>query len=183
MVAELAAVDMECLGRANSAAISVHFDEWRFRRRKVAAYGKQLPPRQRRRSLARLRVRAAGGGVDSCVATGIEEFADEEDFVKAGGSERLFVRMQERKPMEKQSKIAEKVSFLALISSIFMLPVTCWDEVNLRIYVVCLVLLNLVNVNSSCMRQSDELLKERIALSASLPLVCQRRIALKDVSE
>ncbi|XP_009405152.1 lycopene epsilon cyclase, chloroplastic-like isoform X2 [Musa acuminata AAA Group] len=108
---------MECLGRANSAAISVHFDEWRFRRRKVAAYGKQLPPRQRRRSLARIRVRAAGGGVDSCVATGIEEFADEEDFVKAGGSERLFVRMQERKPMEKQSKIAEKLSPISSAAS------------------------------------------------------------------
>ncbi|XP_064948063.1 lycopene epsilon cyclase, chloroplastic-like isoform X3 [Musa acuminata AAA Group] len=108
---------MECLGRANSAAISVHFDEWRFRRRKVATYGKQLPPRQRRRSLARIRVRAAGGGVDSCVATGIEEFADEEDFVKAGGSERLFVRMQERKPMEKQSKIAEKLSPISSAAS------------------------------------------------------------------
>ncbi|RWW78530.1 hypothetical protein BHE74_00013253 [Ensete ventricosum] len=99
---------MECLGRANSAAISVHFDQWRFRRRKVVASGKQLMRRQRRRSLALLRVRASGGGVDSCVATGIDEFADE-DFIKAGGSERLFVQMQERKPMEKQSKIAEKL--------------------------------------------------------------------------
>lgn len=55
--------------------------------------------------------------MDSCVATGIEEFADEEDFVKAGGSERLFVRMQERKPMEKQSKIAEKLSPISSAAS------------------------------------------------------------------
>ncbi|URD74526.1 Vesicle transport v-SNARE protein N-terminus, partial [Musa troglodytarum] len=94
LVAELVAAEMECLGRVNFAAISAHFDEWRFRRRKVAASGKQ--------------VCAAGGGVDSCVATGIEEFADEEDFIKAGGSERLFVQTQERNPTEKQSKIAKK---------------------------------------------------------------------------
>lgn len=37
------------------------------------------------------------------------EFADDEDFVKAGGSELLFVRMQERKPMEMQTKIADTV--------------------------------------------------------------------------
>lgn len=56
----------------------------------------------------------------SCVTTVKDEeemkgFADEEDFVKAGGSELLFVQMQERKPMEKQSRITDKV----LVSSPF----------------------------------------------------------------
>ncbi|XP_074578739.1 lycopene epsilon cyclase, chloroplastic [Curcuma longa] len=108
---------MECFSRASTAAISLHADEWMFRRRSVPVTGQKLLRSQRRQSLALLRVRAAvGGGADSCVATRnevsgvVEEFADEEDFVKAGGSERLFVRMQETKQMERQSKIADKLS-------------------------------------------------------------------------
>lgn len=38
-----------------------------------------------------------------------EGFADEEDYIKAGGSELLFVQMQQKKSMEKQSKLADKV--------------------------------------------------------------------------
>jgi len=38
-----------------------------------------------------------------------EDFADEEDFVKAGGSELLYVQMQQNKHMDEQSKIADKV--------------------------------------------------------------------------
>lgn len=36
-----------------------------------------------------------------------EGFADEEDFVKAGGSELLFVQMQQNKSMDTQSKLAD----------------------------------------------------------------------------
>jgi lycopene epsilon-cyclase len=60
-----------------------------------------------------------GGGTVRCVATekhdekaGVAvgvEFADEEDYRKAGGGELLFVQMQATKPMETQSKIGSKV--------------------------------------------------------------------------
>ncbi|CAN1340237.1 Lycopene epsilon cyclase, chloroplastic [Linum perenne] len=50
----------------------------------------------------------AGSGSESCVAVR-EDFGDEEDFVKAGGSELYFVQMQQRKDMEKQSKLADKL--------------------------------------------------------------------------
>ena len=39
------------------------------------------------------------------------EFADEEDYVKGGGGELLYVQMQATKPMESQSKIASKVPY------------------------------------------------------------------------
>ena len=55
-----------------------------------------------------LKVDAAGTS-ESCVVTK-EDFADEEDYVKAGGSELLFVQMQRNKDMETQSKLADKVS-------------------------------------------------------------------------
>lgn len=35
---------------------------------------------------------------------------DEEDYVKAGGSELLFVQMQQNKSMDTQSKLSEKVN-------------------------------------------------------------------------
>lgn len=52
---------------------------------------------------------------DSCVAVPVrEDFADEEDYVKAGGSELLFVQMQQNKTMDHQSKLADKVPFTLL---------------------------------------------------------------------
>ncbi|KAH1232216.1 Lycopene epsilon cyclase, chloroplastic [Glycine soja] len=50
----------------------------------------------------------AKAGSESCVATK-EDFADEEDYVKAGGSELVFVQMQQNKAMEMQSKLADKL--------------------------------------------------------------------------
>ncbi|KAG6424126.1 hypothetical protein SASPL_114539 [Salvia splendens] len=45
-----------------------------------------------------------------CVAVPVrEDFADEEDYVKAGGSELLFVQMQQNKTMDHQSKLADKL--------------------------------------------------------------------------
>jgi lycopene epsilon-cyclase len=38
------------------------------------------------------------------------DFADEEDYVKGGGGELLYVRMQATKAMDSQSKIASKVT-------------------------------------------------------------------------
>ncbi|KAL9224240.1 hypothetical protein vseg_000300 [Gypsophila vaccaria] len=38
-----------------------------------------------------------------------EDFADEEDFKKAGGSEIVYVQMQQNKAMDRQSKLADKL--------------------------------------------------------------------------
>lgn len=56
---------------------------------------------------------------ESCVAVK-KGFADEEDYVKAGGSEIYFVQMQQNKSMERQSRIADKVGFV----SFFCLPIS-----------------------------------------------------------
>ncbi|CAO2841518.1 unnamed protein product [Amaranthus hypochondriacus] len=44
----------------------------------------------------------------SCVATK-EDFANEEDFIKAGGSELVYVQMQQNKDMDNHSKIGDKL--------------------------------------------------------------------------
>ncbi|KAI4380770.1 hypothetical protein MLD38_006921 [Melastoma candidum] len=61
---------------------------------------------RRRRGGVVCEVTAKGG--ESCVAVK-EGFADEEDYVKAGGSELYFVQMQQNKIMERQSRIADKL--------------------------------------------------------------------------
>ncbi|MQL90548.1 hypothetical protein Taro_023141 [Colocasia esculenta] len=109
---------MECFRCGSCTTFSVSFSDWRFRRR-VAAAAPGLRGQLWRQQLgwrpAQVSCVAGGGGRKSCVATVAEEeaqkerFADEEDYIKAGGSELLFVQMQESKPMELQSKLANKV--------------------------------------------------------------------------
>lgn len=48
-----------------------------------------------------------------------EGFADEEDYVKAGGSELVFVQMQRNKDMDQQSKLADKVWSLSELCDSF----------------------------------------------------------------
>lgn len=101
---------MDCLGASNFATMAVS-PAWRSRRR--------FPQKSKHFSISnggfgsfRVRVRAVrSGGSEGCVATK-EQFADEEDYIKAGGSEILFVQMQQNKDMDKQSKLADKVQFL-----------------------------------------------------------------------
>ncbi|CAA7402945.1 unnamed protein product [Spirodela intermedia] len=122
---------MECFVCGNSRTLSVSLHDWRFRRR-VPVGGPVLRGRLWRqhldwRPLQISRV-AGGGGVESCVTTVEDEeqvkgFADEEDFVKAGGSELLFVQMQERKPMEKQSRITDKLESIPTGDSVLDLIV------------------------------------------------------------
>nr|AAK07431.1 lycopene epsilon-cyclase [Adonis aestivalis var. palaestina] len=54
-------------------------------------------------------VRADGGSGSRTSVAYKEGFVDEEDFIKAGGSELLFVQMQQTKSMEKQAKLADKL--------------------------------------------------------------------------
>ncbi|KAG2287907.1 hypothetical protein Bca4012_031253 [Brassica carinata] len=51
------------------------------------------------------------GGSESCVAVR-EDYADEEDFVKAGGSDIMFVQMQQNKDMDEKSKLVDETTTL-----------------------------------------------------------------------
>ncbi|TKY72823.1 Lycopene epsilon cyclase [Spatholobus suberectus] len=104
---------MECVGARNLAAmafcVSPSSSRLRLRRKKLwrrrtSSFGHGIRCRSRC-----LKVEAkTGTGSESCVATK-EDFADEEDYVKAGGSELVFVQMQQNKAMEMQSKLADKL--------------------------------------------------------------------------
>ncbi|KAJ9167979.1 hypothetical protein P3X46_019564 [Hevea brasiliensis] len=97
---------MECLGARNFTAMAVFsFPAGRSRRRTLRTKKQGSLSNKRCRLY---QVRASSAGSDSCVAIK-EEFADDEDYIKAGGSELLFVQMQQKKAMEKQSKLADKL--------------------------------------------------------------------------
>lgn len=97
---------MECIGARNFTAMAVFsFSAGTSRRRTLRTY-RQGGLSNKRCHL--YRVRASSAGTDSCVAIK-EEFADEEDYKKAGGSELVYVQMQQNKDMEQQSKLADKL--------------------------------------------------------------------------
>lgn len=74
--------------------------------------GRRRPIRTRKKAaLRRCRVEASVTKSESCVALEEGAFADEEDYIKAGGSELYFVQMQQNKTMEEQSRISDKVNF------------------------------------------------------------------------
>lgn len=101
---------MECVGARNLTAMAFCLSpssRLRLRRKKLwrrrgasSTYGNAI--RLRSHSV-KVEEKA-----ESCVVAK-EDFADEEDFVKAGGSELVFVEMQQKKAMEMQSKLADKV--------------------------------------------------------------------------
>ncbi|KAL5999165.1 Lycopene epsilon cyclase, chloroplastic [Asimina triloba] len=106
---------MECLGVRHSAALAVSCRDWTsFTRRRAFAAQRR---RQQRPCMVRADARER-----SCTAVR-NGYADEEDFIKAGGSELLLVQMQERKPMEKQGKIADKLPPISVGSSLLDLVV------------------------------------------------------------
>uniref|UniRef100_A0A0D9YAY2 Uncharacterized protein n=1 Tax=Oryza glumipatula TaxID=40148 RepID=A0A0D9YAY2_9ORYZ len=88
-----------------------------------AAWGAAAAEGRSRRVVPRaVEPRRRGRWMVRCVATekhkdaaaarlgGVEvEFADEEDYVKGGGGELLYVQMQASKSMDSQSKISSKV--------------------------------------------------------------------------
>lgn len=120
--------EMECVAARNLAAMAFCLSpssRLRLRRknlwrRRTASGGHDVRWRSRW-----LKAEAKAGS-ESCVATK-ENFADDEDYVKAGGSELVFVHMQQNKAMEMQSKLVDKVSgSLAHISWILILVVFCW---------------------------------------------------------
>lgn len=56
-------------------------------------------------------VAGGGGGAAAAEVKGVEQFADENDYIKAGGSEIVYVEMQGTKAMEMQDKISDKVIY------------------------------------------------------------------------
>ncbi|KAF1870470.1 hypothetical protein Lal_00003676 [Lupinus albus] len=127
---------MECVGVRNftSMAVSLTSSSTLWLRRKnvtrtsfcgnaIALRNLHLRLRRcnRRRLESFLDVKA-GAGSESCVVTK-EEFADEEDYVKAGGSELVFVQMQQKKSMEMQSKLVEKLPPISIGDDILDLVV------------------------------------------------------------
>lgn len=104
---------MECVAARNLAAMAfcVSPSSSRLRLRRKKLWRRRAASSSSScgggRGVRWLKVEAKAGS-ESCVATK-EDFADEEDYVKAGGSELVFVQMQQKKAMEMQSKLADKV--------------------------------------------------------------------------
>ncbi|XP_022751742.1 lycopene epsilon cyclase, chloroplastic isoform X1 [Durio zibethinus] len=111
---------MECVGSRNFAAMAVSTcATWRSRRRNLMRTKTALRSHHR---FISFKVRASGAGSESCVAVK-EDFADEEDYIKAGGSELLFVQMQQNKEMDKQSKLADKLPPISIGDNVLDLVV------------------------------------------------------------
>ncbi|KAI8565387.1 hypothetical protein RHMOL_Rhmol03G0255000 [Rhododendron molle] len=108
---------MDCIGVRNFIAMAVsRFPNWRPHHRVADRCSTSSC------MSSSLRVMARGAGNESCVAVK-EGFADEEDFVKAGGSELLFVQMQQRKAMDEQSKLADKLPCIPVGNAVLDLVV------------------------------------------------------------
>ncbi|WRX35286.1 hypothetical protein QQP08_027773 [Theobroma cacao] len=111
---------MECVGARYFAAMAVSTcAAWRSRRRNLMRTKTVLSKNHR---FISFKVRASGRGSESCVAVK-EDFADEEDFIKAGGSELVFVQMQQNKEMDKQSKLADKLPPISIGDNVLDLVV------------------------------------------------------------
>ncbi|CAI9100635.1 OLC1v1037771C4 [Oldenlandia corymbosa var. corymbosa] len=120
---------MECIGAQNVATMIVSKcpAKGSSRRRRKSCSGKDVlfhQIRMCRNSSMVMQVRCAGTSTssESCVAVK-EGFADQEDFIKAGGSELLYVQMQQNKDMEEQSKLSDKLPQISVGDSILDLVV------------------------------------------------------------
>lgn len=112
---------MECIGARNLAAMAVSKCPTTnpSTRKKIFLSKTHFFHYVKRYSSITLRIKCSSRTrSEGCVAVE-EEFADKEDYVKAGGSELLYVQMQQNKHMDQQSKLSDKVYFLALHFSIF----------------------------------------------------------------
>lgn len=106
---------MECVGVQNFAAMAVSkcpATKYSRRRRFLLDKTHVLNYLHRYGSIT-LRIKCSNSSSSSsegCLAVK-ENFANEEDYVKAGGSELFYVQMQQNKNMDQQSKLSDKVFF------------------------------------------------------------------------
>ncbi|XP_047308458.1 lycopene epsilon cyclase, chloroplastic [Impatiens glandulifera] len=113
---------MECIGAQNIAAITVSTSfNWRCRTRRLKNKQTRTWRSNRDPRVLSLRVRSVANS-ESRVAVK-ENYEDEEDLIKAGGSELLFVEMQQNKPMDNQSKLADKLPQITVGNSVMDLVV------------------------------------------------------------
>lgn len=97
---------MECVGAQNVGAMAVF-----TRPRLKPLVGRRVMPRKKQSfwRMSSMKVKCnSSSGSDSCVVDK-EDFADEEDYIKAGGSQLVFVQMQQKKDMDQQSKLSDEV--------------------------------------------------------------------------
>ncbi|KAG8487555.1 hypothetical protein CXB51_016144 [Gossypium anomalum] len=95
------------VGARNFSTVAVSKSAtWRSRRRKDPVSTKMAVSNNQR--LISLEVSGSEAARESYVAVK-EGFADAEDYVKVGGSQLLFVQMQQHKEMDEQSKLADKL--------------------------------------------------------------------------
>nr|ABN09120.1 NAD-binding site [Medicago truncatula] len=100
---------MECVGARNLTAMAFCISpSLRLRRKKICWRRREVSSNVIRLRSMKVNAKAGGAGSESCVVAK-EDYADEEDFVKAGGSELVFVQMQQKKSMDLQSKLADKL--------------------------------------------------------------------------
>nr|UZH23306.1 lycopene epsilon-cyclase [Citrus sinensis] len=108
-----------CLGARNFAAMAVSpFPTGRTRRKALRVRTKQSAVDCNHSSYkVTARATSSNAGSESCVAV------KEEDYIKAGGSQLVFVQMQQNKSMDKQSKLADKLPPISIGNGILDLVV------------------------------------------------------------
>ncbi|KAH0707956.1 hypothetical protein KY289_013032 [Solanum tuberosum] len=97
---------MECVGAQNVGAMAVF-----TRPRLKPLVGRRIMPRKKQSfwPMSSMKVKCnSSSGSESCVVDK-EDFADEEDYIKAGGSQLVFVQMQQKKDMDQQSKLSDEL--------------------------------------------------------------------------
>lgn len=106
---------MHCIGARNVGAMAVSAcPSWR--RRSTSKNPERVT------YVAAVRMRCSAVQSESLVSVK-QEFSDQEDYIKAGGSELLFVQMQQNKDMKQQSKLADKLSRISTGNTILDLVV------------------------------------------------------------
>ncbi|KAF2297564.1 hypothetical protein GH714_038718 [Hevea brasiliensis] len=122
---------MECLGARNFAAMAVFScPSGRSRRRTLRTTKRGGLSEKRCRFY---QVKASIAGSYSCVAIK-EEFADEEDYVKAGGSELVLFKCSRTRPW--RNSLISPIRFLSLALS-KLLPIPIGDDVLDLVVIGC----------------------------------------------
>lgn len=122
---------MECVGIQNFAAMAVSKCPTTnsSRRRKFLFTRTHVLSHLYRYGSMSLRIRCSSSSSSSSSTRGEgclvvkENFADEEDYVKAGGSEMFYVQMQQNKNMDQQSKLSDKLPEISAGNSILDLVI------------------------------------------------------------
>ncbi|GAA0176433.1 hypothetical protein LIER_42076 [Lithospermum erythrorhizon] len=115
---------MECIGVQNVAAMAVcTYPSLSCTRRKSSRSGQPYPLHKHYGSHVVMSFRVSCSATSPSVVVKEEDFADEEDCIKAGGSELLFVQMQQNKQMDKQSRLSDKLPTIPIGDTILDLVV------------------------------------------------------------